>query len=675
MKKTILTILLTLCVVGGAMPSAAWADVIWASISWMQVTQYGDITYTANTASVNNEAELKDAINDINNNDVNTTWIVRLANDIEINSTLSINSKTVTLDLNGYVLSLATGKQGSVIQGKDSNLTITDSRPDAVHKFTVDSNENSTTYGLWTLNELVAEGIDYETLTGGVITGGNAAVNGGGIYVDRGSVTMKGVNIAGCRAQTWGGGIYVGYSTSILESCSITGCVAEDGGGVKCDMSSLTIDGTNIRNCTATGKGGGVFSAYSTLTLKRGEIAGCTAKQGGGVFVDHIEFTMNGGRIADCRADEGSGIYFYGGSSFNAAGGEIGAGCDVKLDSGQQNRIRTNISGGTFYVDIENKGTVSGGIFYGKVINKKYSYYDNGWIERNGTISGGCFYGGIENDEGVTNTIDGLTVTFYSDKQSDGTWQQYAGQVVQNGSRITSPAAPAKAGYTFGGWYKESCCNTAFDFESDTITGDTSLYAKWKSKTVYGGSSIQRPTVTAPTNGTITLSANGRTAAITPDAGYEIAAVKVNGEDKGAVSTLTGLRTGDRIEAVFSKTKETLDAEVKDTVAGLSSMQARTSKTSKGNIKVLMKMSETEEALLKEIADSGYTVKYRFYRSGKKSSGYHARIEKDSTTFINTAGKKNTRYYYKVQVCIYDTEGKQVAKTEIKDCKYATRIW
>ncbi|MBQ9899998.1 MAG: InlB B-repeat-containing protein, partial [Acholeplasmatales bacterium] len=55
---------------------------------------------------------------------------------------------------------------------------------------------------------------------------------------------------------------------------------------------------------------------------------------------------------------------------------------------------------------------------------------------------------------------------------------------VEYGSTITAPTAPEKAEdenytYTFEGWYKDSGLQTSFDFTNDTITGATTLYAKW----------------------------------------------------------------------------------------------------------------------------------------------------------------------------------------------------
>jgi hypothetical protein len=212
------------------------------------------------------------------------------------------------------------------------------------------------------------------------------------------------------------------------------------------------------------------------------------------------------------------------------------------------------------------------------------------------------------------------------------------------------------------------------DAENKELNHETATYTTAGNKNVsYGGSSRQHPTVAETEHGTITLSSNGRTATITPDAGYEIASVTINGEDKGVVSTFTGLWTGDKIAATFQKTKATLDAETKAAVASLSTLKARSSKTSKGNIKVIAKLSTAEKQTLAQLADLGYTVKYRFYRSTKRSADYKAMLEGTTGTYINTTGEPGTRYYYKCRVMVYDANGTLVAKTELKNCKYACR--
>ena len=50
---------------------------------------------------------------------------------------------------------------------------------------------------------------------------------------------------------------------------------------------------------------------------------------------------------------------------------------------------------------------------------------------------------------------------------------------VVSGSKITAPTPPTAEGWTFGGWYKGPECTNSWDFAADTVTADTTLYAKW----------------------------------------------------------------------------------------------------------------------------------------------------------------------------------------------------
>ena len=113
---------------------------------------------------------------------------------------------------------------------------------------------------------------------------------------------------------------------------------------------------------------------------------------------------------------------------------------------------------------------------------------------------------------------------------------------------------------------------------------------------------------------------------------------------------------------------------VKKLVSGMT-LKASSSKTSRKNIKVALTVDKDTAAAIKEIKDMGYTVKYKYYRSTRKASKYQAKTTKTTRSFTNTAGKKGTKYYYKARIQVYDKDGKLVAQTALKQCRYAARTW
>lgn len=120
----------------------------------------------------------------------------------------------------------------------------------------------------------------------------------------------------------------------------------------------------------------------------------------------------------------------------------------------------------------------------------------------------------------------------------------------------------------------------------------------------------------------------------------------------------------------LDKTKEELEAIKKEMVLDKAmdnfSVKARSSKTSKGYIKVKA-VADTEE-----LEKLGYTVKYKFYRSTSKNGTYSYKFTSDGT-YTNTGGTKGKMYFYRIKAVIYDANDEVVAETKIKDCKYASR--
>ena len=187
---------------------------------------------------------------------------------------------------------------------------------------------------------------------------------------------------------------------------------------------------------------------------------------------------------------------------------------------------------------------------------------------------------------------------------------------------------------------------------------------------------VQKPDIQAGEGVKVTLSADGQTATITIEEGYELDDVVLNGTSKGKVTEVKDLRTGDKL-VVTAKKKDSgaddaeLDKKVKELISGLE-FKARSQKLKNGNIRVKLHGQFDE---IKELEKLGYTVKYKFYRSTKKSSGYKVTVTKNVPLYINTAGRDGVMYYYKANIMIYDKDGELIAQTAIKQCKYANRRW
>ena len=392
---------------------------------------------------VGNEPDLTAAIA---NSNVNT---VKLTANIDISSSLTVN-RTVTLDLNGYVLKYVSANKGSVIVVENGGqLTIEDSNTSNLsHKFMPNGK-------LWVLDD--ASGT--EAVTGGVITGGTGTdistfggttwyCGGGALIKNGGSLTMRGGNIIGCSAEC-GGGVCIDSEQGqfSMSGGSIAGCVASDiGGGVFASGTFKMSSQAVIRSCTAESAtqyvcGGGVYVNVSSSFVMSNEakIEGCQAisnssnssnsSNGGGVYLsNNTRFTLSGSaviqnctatnsanpgeaygggvsaacvkeitladsaRIAGCTAANGSGLYITGSLASPNVYGKLYANGgsvdgDVVLGDKDKNDGPCTITG-------------SGGtVFYGKVTVTPGSTIEsgtfNGEVINNGTITGGTFSGGI----------------------------------------------------------------------------------------------------------------------------------------------------------------------------------------------------------------------------------------------------------------------------------------
>lgn len=90
--------------------------------------------------------------------------------------------------------------------------------------------------------------------------------------------------------------------------------------------------------------------------------------------------------------------------------------------------------------------------------------------------------------------VETQTVTFMKDSETT-----YDTSVVKKGNTVGVPAEPTNDGYSFGGWYTDVNCTTAYDFDLPVNT-DITLYAKWLAKYTVsfdtdGGSTVESQTV------------------------------------------------------------------------------------------------------------------------------------------------------------------------------------
>ena len=116
--------------------------------------------------------------------------------------------------------------------------------------------------------------------------------------------------------------------------------------------------------------------------------------------------------------------------------------------------------------------------------------------------------------------------------------------------------------------------------------------------------------------------------------------------------------------------KEQNAAHVKELMQS-AKFKVTTTKTSKKSVKVQV-AAKSSKTMISDIKSLGYTVKYQFYRSTKKTAGYKLRKTSSKNSFISTKGTKGRKYYYKARVLVYDGS-KLVARSALKRCSYGAR--
>ena len=466
---------------------------------------------------------------------------VRMTQDITLTSPLCIE-KTVTLDLNGHVLTRKnTDRYDIVIIQSGATLTLIDSNTGNLqHKFNAGE-------GGWTKAADDATGEGIVTVTGGVIYGdAGSSIDTRGIKILDGKLEMYGGNIAGIGngyTHAYGGGVYVSDKCTFnMYGGSIKGCyVFSDGGGVYVAAGgTFTMGGdSTIEGCNAR-SGGGVYNAGTFTMSGNSCIRNCIYRSGAGSGGGHSAgtFNLNGGSVVRSLSGYNDNKELVGICNAGTLNATISVSCWVSnysiISEGTftgnfSNDSGGTISGGEFQGEVENCATINGGKFSvgkvrnagGNIINGTFDVpvtNDGGWIK------GGTFYDTVTNDrsiiEGgefhstVNNTGEIRGGTFYrtvtgSGRINDGAYVTVTfnsdggtpveGAKVLRGQEVAKPTDdPTKSGYTFTGWYLG---DEKYNFDTP-VTAPLTLTAKWEKVPSSGGYYYYQPTTDTKTTDT-----------------------------------------------------------------------------------------------------------------------------------------------------------------------------
>ena len=365
------------------------------------------------------------------------TAVIRLTGDIEITAYMTVQ-RAVTIDLNGHLLK-TTGKGSNLIHvTPNGELTLIDSNPNAVHKFSV---EEAT--GLWK-----QDAAGTKVIKGGAITGGSY-YTGGGIYVaPGGTLLMRGGNIVGCTARQ-GGGIYVEDGGRFeMSAGTITGCTAGQEEGKTANGVFIAAGGrfTQSPGAQITGE---VIGAY-TVTFQ---------SEGGSEVASQIRANTPADQPADPTKEGYTFIGWYNGESeWNF---ETPVATDLTLTAKwqlNQYTITFDTAGGSEVPSITQD--------YGTAITPpaaptRTGYTFVGWDRESPTTM-------PAGDMTITARwqVNQYTITF---KPENGGQDIVIKQ--DYGTAITAPANPTKTGYTFAGWDKT--------IPSTMPAGDMTITARW----------------------------------------------------------------------------------------------------------------------------------------------------------------------------------------------------
>jgi len=373
-------------------------------------------------------------------------------------------------------------------------------------------------------------------IKGGTISENEAGVNGGGVYTVAPNAFLRGGTITGNTAKQDGGGFY-GSITFVIGSSITSNHAMVDGGGIF--GVNVTVESGLIDGNIADGYGGGIYSD-NWIEINNGTISNNTATNGGGVStIGDVDFNQ-GFLTGNIALQDGGGIY---GTLANITVAPNAAFADNSASRGYlikeedkalyATKIFTTQITQPFtyaynnfdinYAGIEIEYVVTFDTQGGSAVEPALVIAGSTAVKPADPVRDGYTFTGWYQDAAATQLWDFATpvnsnITLYAGWQDTPapavtytvTFDSRGGSTVEAitnitaGSTINTPADPTRDGYTFNGWFVDEAATQKWDFATDAVNGNMTLYAGWDAAQESTTTSTTTSTTDTPKTGDTT---------------------------------------------------------------------------------------------------------------------------------------------------------------------------
>ncbi len=179
----------------------------------------------------------------------------------------------------GITVISETGAENTIIDGSMTSGSVVTFEEDSciLDGFTVSSGNAEDGAGVYSLKSL--------TIQNCILSGNAATRNGGGIFIDGGTLSLDNVTFNGNTSKT-GGGVYMRSSSGSITSTLFehNSASLHSGGLYIKDSEEVTISNVTFEGNSADSNGGAVYNKNSTVTVQDSIFSLNKSNQGGGWF-------------------------------------------------------------------------------------------------------------------------------------------------------------------------------------------------------------------------------------------------------------------------------------------------------------------------------------------------------------------------------------------------------